>query len=128
MSISTEFLDHIAIAAKDPDKSADWYAKVLGLKKIQPEEWKPYPIFMTAKNGSGLALFLAREPNLKGTAYKHIAFRIELYEIQEARVVLKSMDISFSEQDHIYFKSIYFEDPDGNLLELTAEIKPLPLD
>ena len=44
--IKLNYLDHVAILAADMEKSAEWYNKVLGLKKYQVEKWGAFPIFM----------------------------------------------------------------------------------
>jgi len=42
--LEINFLDHVAIRVIDLNVSADWYEKVLGLKRHQPSEWGEYPI------------------------------------------------------------------------------------
>ncbi|HMU46925.1 MAG TPA: VOC family protein [Chitinophagaceae bacterium] len=44
-SIDIRFLDHVAIRVKDLTISADWYQKVLGLKKNQAPEWGEFPSY-----------------------------------------------------------------------------------
>ena len=123
-------LDHIAIRVKDLEKSAQWYAEILGFKRVQPEEWKPFPIMMIGSN-SGVALFPAKtekpQPLPEGdwlTAF-HFAFRISRAGLDYAMDHLRSKNIEFEFQDLIYFHSIYLKDPDGHRVELTAQVREI---
>ena len=119
--IQIKHLDHIALRVKDIQRSANWYESVLGLKRVQPEEWKPWPIFMVAGH-TGLALFPEKEgPRI---APDHFAFRVGTESFKNAQEILKSRGIAFEWQDHQYFESIYFSDPDGHTVELTVAIRP----
>jgi catechol 2,3-dioxygenase-like lactoylglutathione lyase family enzyme len=123
--IEINFLDHVAIRVNDLSVSADWYQKVLGLKKYQLPEWGEFPIFMLSGK-SGIALFPANlsDPvaNLKSknVRIEHFAFNVnrESYELAKKRYA--HMGLDYREQDHHYFDSIYTEDPDGHTVELTT--------
>ena len=125
--LQLEFLDHIAIRVADLEISARWYESVLGMKRVLPEKWAPYPIFMLAGQ-SGIALFPARK-NKDGTPVAkdlqkgdHFAFRVDNKNFEAAQKKFKTLGIDFQFQDHYYFHSIYFLDPDGYQLELTTQI------
>ena len=124
-------LDHVALRVSDLEASAKWYQRVLGLQRIQPEEWTPFPIFMVAENGTGIALFPTRSKAaenlppgdwIKGD---HYAFQVDQSNFERAQEHLNKEQIPFAFQDHLYFHSIYFEDPDDHQLELTTQVKPL---
>ena len=115
-----QFLDHVAIRVKDIHKSAEWYEEVLGLKKVQPEEWKPFPAFVLAGE-TGVALFPKKDENDTGRV-DHFAFRVSKDDLEEAQARLKERGIDFDFQDHKYYHSVYFYDPDGHQVELTAKI------
>ncbi len=120
-----EFLDHVAIRVEDLKVSADWYEKVLGLKKYQMSEWGGFPIFMFA-NKSGIALFPAnlsdKELDLKSKNIKidHFAFNVTQENFQKAKKHYAELKLDFNIQDHYYFNSIYTKDPDGHTVELTT--------
>jgi len=120
-----EFLDHVAIRVEDLKVSADWYEKVLGLKKYQMSEWGGFPIFMFA-NKSGIALFPAnlsdKELDLKSKNIKidHFAFNVTQENFQKAKKHYAELKLDFNIQDHYYFHSIYTKDPDGHTVELTT--------
>jgi catechol 2,3-dioxygenase-like lactoylglutathione lyase family enzyme len=117
--ITLQFLDHVAIRVKDLERSALWYENVLGLRRVQPEEWKPWPIFLLAGD-SGIALFPEREG-----AYPvdHFAFRVDEASFAAAQDILSQKGIPYHVQDHTYFISMYFRDPDGHQVELTKKVR-----
>ena len=130
MNFKINFLDHVAIHVKDMEKSADWYTHVLGLERIQPEEWKPFPI-MLFSNGSGVAIFPAKTenpmplPTGDWLAVSHFAFNVSREGLEQAKVHFQALNLDFKFQDHIYYHSIYITDPDGYQVELTAQVRDL---
>ena len=120
--IKIKYLDHIALRVKDLEIAANWYEKVLGLKRVQPEEWKPWPIFMVAGD-TGLALFPEKEG--QHIAPDHFAFRVDQEGFEAAQQKFRELGINFRIQAHIYFESIYFQDPDGHTVELTVATREM---
>ena len=123
--IEIEFLDHVAIRVKDLNISAEWYEKVLGLKKYQLPEWGEFPIFMLSGK-SGIALFPANtkdielNPNSKNVKIDHFAFNVSYDNFEKAKKRYAELNLDFYIQDHFYFHSIYTKDPDGHTVELTS--------
>lgn len=123
--ISLDFLDHVAIRVRDLNITADWYEKVLGLKKYQLPEWGEYPIFLLSGK-SGIALFPANlndtklELNSKNVKIDHFAFNVTKNNFEKAKKRYTELNLDFNIQDHHYFHSIYTEDPDGHTVELTT--------
>jgi catechol 2,3-dioxygenase-like lactoylglutathione lyase family enzyme len=124
-NFSINFLDHVAIRVQDLEASAHWYQKVLGLVKFQPEEWKPFPIFLFAGQ-SGIALFPAKasDPEVnsvsKNVKIDHFAFNVDQANYVKAKQRFTDLAIPFTEENHHYFHSIYLKDPDGHTVELTT--------
>src|ERR1043166_5182083 len=57
-----EGLDHVALAVRDVECSADWYVQVLGFERRYQGMWKGVPVFV-ARDKTALALFPAsRDP------------------------------------------------------------------
>ena len=114
--------DYVVIRVKDLERSAQWYQRVLGLKRYQPEAWGPFPIFMLAGR-SGIALFPKRpgDPDqLQRSDIDHFAFNVDMETLHQAKERYTELGLRFDLQDHTYFHSIYTQDPDGHTVELTA--------
>jgi len=123
--LEINFLDHVAIRVTDLKVSADWYEKVLGLKRYQLPKWGAYPIFMLA-NKSGVALFPADQNDKQidftsnNVKIDHFAFNVDNDNFEKAKKHYTALKLEFYIQDHHYFHSIYTKDPDGHTVELTT--------
>lgn len=124
-NIKMNFLDHVAIRVKDLDVSAEWYAKVFGLKKVKLEKWGAYPIFMMSGK-CGVALFPANEehteldPQSLNVKIDHFAFNVDRDSFEAAKLHLQGLQINYIIKNHHYFESLYVDDPDGHCVELTT--------
>ena len=119
-----EALDHVALSARDVERSARWYVDVLGFKRQHEGMWDGTPIFVG--NGyAAIALFPARD---KGGSTSHdaalrmlhFAFRADRENFLRAQDELKKRAIAFDFQNHEISHSIYFRDPDGHEIEITT--------
>ena len=123
--IELRFLDHVAIRVKDLEISANWYEKVLDLKKHELSKWGPYPIFMLT-NRCGVALFPMNNTNenvdvlAKTIRIDHFAFNVDRANFERVKKKYADLKLEYSVQDHFYFDSIYTKDPDGYTVELTT--------
>jgi catechol-2,3-dioxygenase len=125
IEITLDFLDHVAIRVKDLSISANWYERVLGLKKYQLPEYGEFPIFLLSGK-SGVALFPANlddpklDLNSKNVSIDHFAFNVTRENFEKAKKKYKLLNLEFNIQDHHYFHSMYTKDPDGHTVELTT--------
>jgi catechol-2,3-dioxygenase len=120
-----EGIDHVALAVSDIERTAQWYIEVLGFEHWHKGMWNGVPIFI-GKGTTALALFPAREGAQAASSRAdhigmlHLAFRASREEFAAAQRELQARGISFNFQDHAISHSIYFDDPDGNELEITT--------
>lgn len=123
--LKLNFLDHVAITVRDLERSAQWYASVLNLKRYELEAWGKFPIFMLSGK-TGVALFPAKAgPNtVPEVRIHHFAFNVDALNFQLARQRYEQLQIDYDFQDHHYFHSIYTLDPDGHKVELTTLVVP----
>ena len=118
-------LDHVAIRVRDMDVSVAWYERVLGLKKYQVPEWGDFPIFMFSGK-CGVALFPANlndtelDSESKNIKIDHFAFHVSNKNFDKAISRYEALNLEFKIEDHIYFHSVYTQDPDGHKVELTT--------
>ncbi len=123
--LQIRFLDHVAIRVLDLNKSVEWYENVLNLKKYQKPEWGEFPVMMIADK-SGIAIFPANikdekmPENSKNVKIDHLAFNVDVDNFEKAKVKFTLLNIEYKFQDHHYFESIYINDPDGHVIELTT--------
>ena len=133
-------LHHYAYRAKHAEETRHFYEDILGLPLyhiIQSDhvpstgEYCPYThIFFRLQDGSFIAFFdlgddEGAEPSPNTPPWvNHIAFRVSQVsdlEATMARLQAHGVDV-IGITDHHIFKSIYFFDPNGIRLELTAQL------
>ena len=120
-----EALDHVALAVRDVERSAQWYADVLGFKRQHEGMWDGVPIFV-GNGDAAIAIFPAREKggsrshDRAAVRTLHFAFRANHKNFLRAQDDLKKRAIPFDFQDHEISHSIYFRDPDGHKIEITT--------
>lgn len=118
-----EGIDHVALAVRDIERSAQWYIDVLGFERRYSGQWNGVPTFIGV-GGTALALFPAHrdQPEIgkKVPGMLHLAFRANQANFATAQRELSAHGIAFEFQDHHISHSIYFRDPDGHELEITT--------
>lgn len=133
-------LHHFAYRARDAEETRHFYEDILGLPLyhiIQSDhvpstgEYCPYThFFFRLQDGSFIAFFdlgddQAAEPSPNTPRWvNHIAFRvntIEELEVTRERLLGHGIEV-IGVTDHHVFKSIYFFDPNGIRLELSAQV------
>lgn len=127
MAFSVSQIDHVEVFVSDLERSLKWYADTLGLTEVR--RWEPEPILIGAGD-TYLALFRARSglPNIQGTRpipppyrWHRVAWRVSAQGFVEAIRHLQTQQVKLrGPVDHVGAVSIYFNDPDGNALEITT--------
>ena len=133
-------LHHYAYRARDAEETRHFYEDILGLPMyhiIQSDyvpstgEYCPYThFFFRLQDGSFIAFFdlgddVACEPSPNTPAWvNHIAFRVNtIAELEAMKARLEAHGVNvLGVTDHHIFKSIYFFDPNGVRLELSAQV------
>ena len=133
-------LHHYAYRAKDAEETRHFYEDILGLplfhiiqSDIVPStgEYCPYThFFFRLQDGSCIAFFdlgddEAALPSPNTPLWvNHISFRVNTVaelEVMKTRLQAENVEV-LGVTDHHIFKSIYFFDPNGVRLELTAQL------
>ena len=133
-------LHHYAYKARDAEETRHFYEDILGLPLyhiIQSDhvpstgEYCPYThFFFRLKDGSFIAFFdigddekALPSPNTP-LWINHIAFRVDsVQELENTKARLQAHGVQvLGVTDHHIFQSIYFFDPNGIRLELTAQL------
>jgi glyoxylase I family protein len=139
-SVPIHGLHHFAYRCKDAEETRHFYEDILGLPLyhiIQSDhvpstgEYCPYThIFFRMTDGSCIAFFdlgddAACEPSANTPEWvNHIAFRVDsVAELEQLKARLEAHGVDVvGVTDHHIFKSIYFFDPNGVRVELSAQI------
>jgi glyoxylase I family protein len=133
-------LHHYAYRARDAEETRAFYEDILGLPLyhiIQSDyvpstgEYCPYThFFFRLQDGSFIAFFdlgddVAADPSPNTPRWvNHISFRVDTQaDLEATKVRLQAAGVEvIGVTDHHIFKSIYFFDPNGIRLELTAQL------
>ncbi len=120
-------LDHVALSVADLERSLKFYTEVLGFKISPREHQKPGTEYFL-DCGPSLVGIIQGDP--KGDKHElqdgglggnHFSFRIQTKDFDGAVETLKAagVTVTFSKKRERSW-SVYFLDPDGNKLEMTA--------
>lgn len=120
-------IDHAAINCRDLAVSLEFYTKVLGLKVTGREDSKPGIEYFLDCGPSLIGLIQGKESEgihllaNEGIGGNHVSFRVKVQDFDGALANLEAhkVKIAFSKKREKSW-SIYFYDPDGNKLEITA--------
>jgi glyoxylase I family protein len=125
-------VDHVVFPVWDAKASLAFYRDVMGFALINAfsgPDWGGYPwLMMIFSPGDGREIVLvslkgARKPKMSSLAkdVRHLAFsETSVAALGKWRKRLRGASVAFWEEDHGDQKSIYFEDPNGVVLEVTA--------
>jgi catechol 2,3-dioxygenase-like lactoylglutathione lyase family enzyme len=124
-------LAETSLYVDDPDRSADFYARVLGLEQLYRS---PRLVALDAGRQGALLLFrhgltsdgMVDEdgtiPGHEGQGRLHMAFAIGSAELPAWRARLEREGVALTGESHWRFggTSLYFSDPDGHVIELAT--------
>ena len=115
---------HIVLRVTDVEKAEAFYRDALGMETVRRSEGAAFMSFGTQHHDIGL-FSVDGEPTRGNAGLGHVALVAEggLPELQELhqRLVDHGVEIA-SLTDHGMTKSVYFNDPDGNRLEVYVDL------
>jgi catechol 2,3-dioxygenase-like lactoylglutathione lyase family enzyme len=136
-------LSHVAYITRDTEATTDFYTRVLGMELVNavlddaiPSTGEPIPYFHSffrMADGSTVAFFEAPElppledpPHPAYRTFQHLALQVDSPEVVDRWYRwLESCGVEvLGPVDHKIIYSIYFHDPNGIRLELTAPTSP----
>jgi catechol-2,3-dioxygenase len=116
-------LDHVSLNVCDRPRSIAWYRDVIGLEQRGTPRRDDWPVFM-GDFGACVALFQAQAASPdrapESTGLRHVAFMVGREDLAAAQERLRQRGVKFRFEDHGNAHSLYFPDPDGNVIELTS--------
>src|SRR5262245_52089496 len=123
-------LGHVLLRVMDLERSKKFYADVLGFHILEEDPEHGGTFMALPGQSHAIDLFAVTDaeaaerqtPGVRGLG--HIAFRLESEAgLKDAYATLREHGVEILRTiDHVSQKSIYFHDPDGNMLEIYYEL------
>ena len=123
-------IGHVALRVADVERSRTFYATLLGFEVVE-EDPDHGGVFMALEGLSHtLDLFPVEDPRAApaptpgAVGVRHVAFLVDSEQaLKDAYVTLQANGVPIVRAvDHVSQKSVYFHDPDSNLLEIYYEL------
>ena len=119
-------LGHVVLRVRDLDRAQAFYHGLLGLPiSARSESWSMI-FFSLGQHHDFAVTAVGREappPESSRVGLDHVAFKLDggLGALREAKARLEGEGVRVAAMDHVVSKSIYFQDPDGNGVELYVD-------
>ena len=127
--IELKGIGHVLLRVMDLERSKKFYGDVLGFHVLEEDPEHGGTFMALPGQSHAIDLFQVKDveaagrqtPGIRGLG--HIAFRVESEAaLVDARDALRAHDVEILRAvDHVSQKSLYFNDPDGNTLEIYYE-------
>jgi len=123
-------IGHVLLRVLDLERSKKFYSEVLGFHVLEEDPAHGGTFMALPGQSHAIDLFQVKDPEaarrqtpgVRGLG--HIAFRVESEDaLKDANATLRTHGVEITRTiDHVSQKSIYFNDPDGNTLEIYYEL------
>lgn len=117
-------LGHVVLKVRNQQRAEDFYNGLLGFDIVTRNEDYSMTFFSFGETHHDFAIIAvgdsANPPSKESTGLFHAAFKLgnTLEDLKEAKSLLETNGIQVRTRDHHVSQSLYFNDPDGNPLEL----------
>jgi catechol 2,3-dioxygenase len=125
--MKVQLLGHVVIKVRDQQRAEAFYNGVLGIP-IAARYSEMSVTFFTLGNHHDFAVVAigddADDAPENSVGLVHVAFKIgdSIEELREAKLKLETDGVKVAVRDHRVSKSLYFDDPDGNTIELYVDV------
>lgn len=130
LPVMVKGIEHTAIASPEPERLAQWYVEHLGFT-INYQSKTSRTVFVKAADGSMIEIIEAARPatgasRMNDPGLRHLALTVEDFDAACQR--LKDGGIPFLTEvvKKAGNSTVFFTDPDGNILHLLHRETPLP--
>jgi glyoxylase I family protein len=123
-------IEHAAIASADPHKLAHWYVEHLDFV-INYQSSRSKTVFIKAADGSMIEIIEASPDThpvegMKAAGLRHLALTVSDFAAVHRKLADKGIAFLTEAQTVDGNSTIFFRDPDGNILHLLHREHPLP--
>lgn len=121
-------IEHVGIFSKDTEALKNWYMEMFGWKQVYDNGKGTY--FLKAEDG-GMIEFVQSDldgghPGMKATGIRHIAISVEDFQAMADKLTAAGVKVlTPAEVSPKGIGTMFFEDPDGNVLHLIDRPEPL---
>jgi catechol 2,3-dioxygenase len=125
--VQVQALGHVVLRVRNQERAEAFYNGVLGLP-ICARYDDPRMTFFTLGNHHDFAVEVvgddADAPGEQSVGLAHVAFKIgeSLDALREAKAHLEQAGVKVAPVDHEVTQSLYFDDPDGNTVEVYVDV------
>ena len=120
-------VEHIGLAARDPQMLKDWYERTLDARLVFAMQQTP-PAFLLNLGGMLIEIYAAESNsdltrNNRLAGWRHIALKVT--SLEEAKTELEKRGVTFPEPVKPAGgggRVLFFSDPEGNLLHFTERL------
>jgi catechol-2,3-dioxygenase len=118
-------LGHVVLKVRDRDRSERFYTEALGLRVAASMDDPPMTFF-TLGNHHDFAIIEVgdgAEAAANSPGLFHVAFKVgeSIEDLRNAKADLEAIGVPVAAADHTVTQSIYFDDPDGNTIEVYVD-------
>ncbi len=123
-------IEHTAIASPDPHKLAAWYVEHLDFV-INYQSARSKTVFIKAADGSMIEIIEAAPAThpaegMKAAGLRHLALAVADFDGTHGKLIGNGIHFLTEVQKVEGNTTVFFQDPDGNILHLLHRETPLP--
>lgn len=120
-------LGHVVLKVRDRARAEAFYGGLLGLPIVARLDAAQMSFFSLGNHHDFAVMAVgdaAGSPGEADTGLAHVAFKIgdDIEALRQAKAHLEGAGVSVTPVDHGVTQSLYFQDPDGNGLEVYVDV------
>ena len=115
-NIRLKNINHITYNVKDKDAALKWYEEILGLKQIPKMVNSDHLYWLQLP--SGAMVHIIENADAPSAPSHHTAFEVDDIEASRADLIQKGIETTDIQTRNDGQRAFYFNDPDGNRIEI----------
>jgi catechol 2,3-dioxygenase len=125
--MKVQSLGHVVLKVSDQKRAEEFYNGLLGLPIVARFESRNMSFFSLGDHHDFAIAAVGEDaagPNDSGIGLQHVAFKIgeDVDTLKRAKQEFEAAGVDVTPVDHGVTQSLYFQDPDGNRLEVYIDV------